>query len=159
MKKSLLFVGLLLAMSLTASAQYKGFSFGFKLGPSFDWTGSKTGAATTLLASNVKNFVGYILEGHAIQMNCKPHIWPRTIIAIIIVVVVAAFVEISTSNKTPQSASTLRPSQLPVAAIRTKMIEPAMRAIERGDAMAETTSIAAINVKSPCAKIPCRTGI
>ena len=46
MKKSLLFVGLLLAMSLTASAQYKGFSFGFKLGPSFDWTGSKTGAAT-----------------------------------------------------------------------------------------------------------------
>ena len=45
MKKSLLFVGLLLAMSLTASAQYKGFSFGFKLGPSFDWTGSKTGAA------------------------------------------------------------------------------------------------------------------
>ena len=46
MKKSLLIVGLLLAMSLTASAQYKGFSFGFKLGPSFDWTGSKTGAAT-----------------------------------------------------------------------------------------------------------------
>lgn len=45
MKKSLLIVGLLLAMSLTASAQYKGFSFGFKLGPSFDWTGSKTGAA------------------------------------------------------------------------------------------------------------------
>ena len=46
MKKSLLIVGLLLAMSLTASAQYKGFSFGFKLGPTFDWTGSKTGAAT-----------------------------------------------------------------------------------------------------------------
>ena len=45
MKKSLLFVGLLMAMSLTASAQYKGFSFGFKVGPSFDWTGSKTGAA------------------------------------------------------------------------------------------------------------------
>ena len=45
MKKSLLIVGLLLAMSLTASAQYKGFSFGFKLGPTFDWTGSKTGAA------------------------------------------------------------------------------------------------------------------
>ncbi len=45
MKKSLLMVGLLLAMSLTASAQYKGFSFGFKLGPTFDWTGSKTGAA------------------------------------------------------------------------------------------------------------------
>ena len=45
MKKSLLIVGLLMAMSLTASAQYKGFSFGFKLGPTFDWTGSKTGAA------------------------------------------------------------------------------------------------------------------
>lgn len=42
MKKNLLFIGLLLAMSLTASAQYKGFSFGFKFGPSFDWTGSKT---------------------------------------------------------------------------------------------------------------------
>lgn len=48
MKKSLLIVGLLLAMSLTASAQYKGFSFGLKLGPSFDWTGSKTGAADNL---------------------------------------------------------------------------------------------------------------
>lgn len=45
MKKSLLIVGLLMAMTLTASAQYKGFSFGFKVGPSFDWTGSKTGAA------------------------------------------------------------------------------------------------------------------
>ena len=31
MKKSLLIVGLLMAMSLTASAQYKGFSFGFKV--------------------------------------------------------------------------------------------------------------------------------
>ena len=45
MKKNLFFVGLMLALSLSASAQYKGFSFGFKLGPSFDWTGSKTGAA------------------------------------------------------------------------------------------------------------------
>ena len=45
MKKSLLFVGLLLAMSLTASAQNKGFAFGLKLGPGFDWTGSTTGAA------------------------------------------------------------------------------------------------------------------
>ena len=45
MKKNLLFIGLMMAMSLTASAQYKGFSFGFKVGPSFDWTGSKTGAA------------------------------------------------------------------------------------------------------------------
>ena len=45
MKKSLLFVGLLLAMSLTASAQNNGFAFGFKFGPGFDWTGSTTGAA------------------------------------------------------------------------------------------------------------------
>ena len=45
MKKSLLIVGLLLAMSLTASAQNKGFAFGLKLGPGFDWTGSTTGAA------------------------------------------------------------------------------------------------------------------
>ena len=46
MKKSLLFVGLLMAMSLTVSAQNNGFAFGFKLGPGFDWTGSTTGAAT-----------------------------------------------------------------------------------------------------------------
>ena len=39
MKKSLLFVGLLMAMSLTVSAQNNGFAFGFKLGPGFDWTG------------------------------------------------------------------------------------------------------------------------
>ena len=45
MKKSLLIVGLLMAMSLTASAQNKGFAFGLKLGPGFDWTGSTTGAA------------------------------------------------------------------------------------------------------------------
>ncbi len=45
MKKSLLIVGLLLAMSLTASAQNNGFAFGLKLGPGFDWTGSTTGAA------------------------------------------------------------------------------------------------------------------
>ena len=54
MKKNLLFIGLLLAMSLTASAQYKGFSFGLKLGPSFDWTGSKTGAI-----DNVKTKTGF----------------------------------------------------------------------------------------------------
>ena len=47
MKKSLLIVGLLLAMSLTASAQYNGFSFGFKLGPNWGWTGSTTGAAVS----------------------------------------------------------------------------------------------------------------
>ena len=45
MKKNLLFVGLMLALSLSASAQYKGFSFGLKMGPGFDWTGSTTGAA------------------------------------------------------------------------------------------------------------------
>lgn len=46
MKKNLLFVGLMLALSLSASAQYKGFAFGFKMGPGFDWTGSTTGGAT-----------------------------------------------------------------------------------------------------------------
>ena len=45
MKKNLLFIGLLLAMSLTVSAQNNGFAFGFKMGPGFDWTGSTTGAA------------------------------------------------------------------------------------------------------------------
>ena len=35
----------MMAVSLTASAQYKGFSFGFKLGPNWGWTGSTTGAA------------------------------------------------------------------------------------------------------------------
>lgn len=56
MKKSLFFVGLMLALSLSASAQYKGFSFGFKLGPSFDWIGSKTEAA-----DNQKTKVGFDL--------------------------------------------------------------------------------------------------
>ncbi len=46
MKKNLLIVGLMLALSLSASAQYKGFTFGLKFGPSFNWTGSKTGAAS-----------------------------------------------------------------------------------------------------------------
>ena len=45
MKKNLLFVGLMLALSLSASAQYHGFSFGLKFGPSFDWVGSREGAA------------------------------------------------------------------------------------------------------------------
>lgn len=45
MKKSLLIVGLMLAMSLTMSAQESVFAFGFKFGPSFDWTGSKTSTA------------------------------------------------------------------------------------------------------------------
>ena len=48
MKKNLLFIGLMLAMSLTASAQYKGFAFGLKLGPNWGWTGSTTGGAVNL---------------------------------------------------------------------------------------------------------------
>ena len=42
MKKSILFAVLLMALSLSASAQYNGFAFGVKLGPAFDWAGSKT---------------------------------------------------------------------------------------------------------------------
>lgn len=42
MKKSLLFAVVMLVLSLSASAQYRGFSFGIKMGPSFDWAGSKT---------------------------------------------------------------------------------------------------------------------
>ena len=45
MKKNLLFIGLMLAMSLSASAQDEGFAFGFKVGPNGGWTGSTTGAA------------------------------------------------------------------------------------------------------------------
>lgn len=48
MKKNLLFVSLMLALSLSASAQYTGFSCGLKFGPSFDWVGSKGGAADNL---------------------------------------------------------------------------------------------------------------
>ena len=48
MKKNLLIIGLMLAMSLTASAQYKGFAFGLKLGPNWGWTGSTTGGAVNL---------------------------------------------------------------------------------------------------------------
>ena len=40
MKKSLLVIGLLMAMSLTASAQYDGPAFGFRVGPTFNWVGS-----------------------------------------------------------------------------------------------------------------------
>ena len=47
MKKNLLIIGLLLAMSLGVSAQNSGFAFGLKLGPGFDWTGSTTGAAVS----------------------------------------------------------------------------------------------------------------
>lgn len=41
MKKSLLFAIVMLALTLSASAQYRGFTFGMKMGPSFDWAGSK----------------------------------------------------------------------------------------------------------------------
>ena len=47
MKRNLLVIGLLLAMSLGATAQNQGFAFGFKLGPNFGWTGSTTGAAVS----------------------------------------------------------------------------------------------------------------
>ena len=73
MKKSLLFVGLLLAVSLSVSAQSKeakGFAFGFKLGPGFDWTGSTTGGAVNEGTKVGMNFglVGefYFAENYAI---------------------------------------------------------------------------------------------
>ncbi|MBQ4399418.1 MAG: PorT family protein [Bacteroidales bacterium] len=47
MKRNLLVIGLLLAMSLGATAQNEGFAFGFKLGPNFGWTGSTTGVAVS----------------------------------------------------------------------------------------------------------------
>ena len=61
MKKNLLFIGLMLAMSLSASAQYKGFAFGFKVGPNWGWTGSTTGAAVSLGARTGFN-VGVVAE-------------------------------------------------------------------------------------------------
>ena len=45
MKKKLLFVGLMLALSLSALAQEQEFVFGFRLGPNFNWIGSRAGAA------------------------------------------------------------------------------------------------------------------
>jgi hypothetical protein len=45
MKKSLLIVGLLMAMSLSATAQYDGPAFGFRLGPNFNWITSSKGGA------------------------------------------------------------------------------------------------------------------
>ena len=54
MKKNLLFVGLLLALSLGVSAQKTGF--GFKLGPSFNWVGSKNGEAANLKLKTGFNF-------------------------------------------------------------------------------------------------------
>lgn len=45
MKKNLLFIGLMLALSLSASAQNDGFAFGFKVGPNLGWTGSTTKTA------------------------------------------------------------------------------------------------------------------
>ena len=38
-------MGLMLALSLTTSAQNDGFAFGFKVGPNLGWTGSTTAAA------------------------------------------------------------------------------------------------------------------
>ena len=42
MKKSFLLAIVMLVLSVSASAQYNGFAFGVKLGPAFDWAGSKT---------------------------------------------------------------------------------------------------------------------
>lgn len=61
MKKSLLFVGLMLAVTLGASAQDKGFAFGFKVGPGFDWTGSTTGGAINE-GTRVGLGVGFVAE-------------------------------------------------------------------------------------------------
>ena len=48
MKKNLLFIGLMMAFSLSVSAQNEGFAFGFKFGPNFGWTGSTTATADNL---------------------------------------------------------------------------------------------------------------
>lgn len=61
MKKKILFIGLMLAFSLIASAQEEEFVFGFRLGPNFNWIGSREGAADN---QGVKaNFdMGFIAE-------------------------------------------------------------------------------------------------
>ncbi len=46
MRKKLLLAGLLLAVSINLSAQYKEFGFGMKMGPSLQWAGSKTNTVT-----------------------------------------------------------------------------------------------------------------
>lgn len=61
MKKNLLIVGLMLALSLSASAQHKGFTFGFKVGPSFNWAGSATKTATNE-GTRVGGDLGFIVE-------------------------------------------------------------------------------------------------
>lgn len=48
MKKNLLFIGLMMAFSLSVSAQNEGFALGFKFGPNFGWTGSTTATADNL---------------------------------------------------------------------------------------------------------------
>ena len=61
MKKNLLLIGLVLTLSLSASAQYKGFSFGFKVGPNFGWAGSSTNTAKALKARTGAD-LGFIAE-------------------------------------------------------------------------------------------------
>ena len=63
MKKNLLLIGLVLTLSLSASAQYKGFSFGFKAGPNFGWAGSSTNTATPIKkAVRTGADIGFIAE-------------------------------------------------------------------------------------------------
>ena len=61
MKKNLLLIGLVLTLSLSASAQYKGFTFGFKAGPNIGWAGSAT---NTALSAGVRagGDIGFIAE-------------------------------------------------------------------------------------------------
>ena len=61
MKKKLLFIGLMLALSLNASAQEEEFVFGFRLGPNFTWTASRQGAAVNE-GTGVGFDMGFIAE-------------------------------------------------------------------------------------------------
>jgi hypothetical protein len=61
MKKNLLFIGLMMAFSLSVSAQNEGFAFGFKFGPNFGWTGSTT-ATVDNLGSKTGFDVGVVSE-------------------------------------------------------------------------------------------------
>lgn len=61
MKKNLLLIGLVLALSLSASAQYKGFTFGFKAGPNVGWAGSSTNTAHAV-GARAGGDIGFIAE-------------------------------------------------------------------------------------------------
>lgn len=73
MKKNLLIVALLLGLSLGVSAQskeYKGFAFGFKVGPNLNWIGSNAEDVANLKAKVGLNFgfdaEFYFAENYAI---------------------------------------------------------------------------------------------